>query len=221
MLTRVSSGGFTLVELMFVMTVIGILMLIGVPEFSTWQANAQIRSVAEILQNDLRQSRAEAVRRNRQVALVLTNETPVGDEEFDAETPARNWIVLALPLLAADEEAGEGEEGEEGEEAGEGGNEASSSAELVSNHVQNGDSRIQITGSRTAICFNSVGRLTARAQVGSGDVECTAGAFDFDVKRTDFADDTPGIHRLRIQVSTGGQIRMCDTQKTSPAPDAC
>lgn len=206
MLNRLSSRGFTLVELMVVITIIGILMLIGVPEFRTWQANAQIRSVAEILQNDLRQSRAEAVRRNRQVALVLTDETPVGDAEFNAKTPARNWVVLALPLLDGDEDD----------------NETSGSTGFVTNHVQSDDSRVRITGSRKAICFNSVGRLTARAQIGNAKGEsCTAAAFDFDVKRTDFADDNTDIHRLRIQVRPGGQVRMCDTQKKSPAPDAC
>ena len=206
MLTGLSSRGFTLVELMVVITIIGILMLIGVPEFRTWQANAQIRSVAEALQNDLRQTRAEAVRRNRQVALVLTDDTPVGNAEFDAKSAARNWVVLSLPLLDGDE----------------GDNETSGSTGFVTNYAQGNDSKVQVTGSRKAICFNSVGRLTARDRIGNAKGEsCTAAAFDFDVKRTDFANDNTNIRRLRIQVRPGGQVRMCDVQKTSPAPDAC
>lgn len=213
MLTKSSARGFTLIELVIVIAVVGVLVLVGAPEFRIWQANAQIRSVAEILQNDLRMAQAEAVRRNRQVALVLTDAKPVDDTGFDAAdaaTPVRNWAIIALPLL----------DGDEDDEA------AGGSTGFIASHIQSDTSRTQVAGSVAAICFNSVGRLTARAEIGiADDAECTVAASNsdvtFDVTHANFAEDDTDIHRLRIQVRPGGRIRMCDRTKSSPAPDAC
>jgi type IV fimbrial biogenesis protein FimT len=49
------------------------LLLVGMPSFSVWIQDLQIRSAAESIQSGLSLARSEAIRRNRPVQLTLTN----------------------------------------------------------------------------------------------------------------------------------------------------
>jgi type IV fimbrial biogenesis protein FimT len=200
-------SGFTLIELMVTLTILAILLMVGMPTFTVWQANAQIRRVAESLQNDLRQAQAEAIRRNRQIAFALTNDTP--DSANPALTPvvtARNWALLSLPLLGS----------------GEGANVAGSTG-FILGHTQDTNTSTTITGTNSIICFNSVGRLvapnTAIANAGGntcGALPATTAPLEFNINNA--RADRP----LRIQVRLGGQIRMCDPNKSiANSPDGC
>jgi len=64
--------GFTLVELMIAVAVLGILLSVGVPSFKAWLLNTKIRTTAEAMQNGLQLARAEAVRRNERVRFVIS-----------------------------------------------------------------------------------------------------------------------------------------------------
>jgi len=64
--------GFTLIELLIAFALIGILIVIAVPAFQHWIQNTQIRNGAEGILNGLQLARAEAVRRNTNVQLVMT-----------------------------------------------------------------------------------------------------------------------------------------------------
>jgi type IV fimbrial biogenesis protein FimT len=70
-LPRVKSAGFTLVELMLTVAVLGILVGLGMPSFTKAIRNAEIRSAAESVANGLQRARAEAVSRNAKVQFVL------------------------------------------------------------------------------------------------------------------------------------------------------
>jgi len=191
-----NSRGFTLVELMVVIAIVGILVLLGAPEFGVWQANSQIRSVAEAFQNDLRAAQAEAVKRNRRVALVLTNAGVSDNTNFAAANPARNWAVITLPLTGSAEESS-----------------------FISSYIQNAGSNTLITGGVGAICFNSVGRLTGSAEIArAGNVVCAIDeiSYDFDISRSNLSTDNR-LRPLRLQVRLGGQIRLCDPSLSGPA----
>lgn len=62
--------GFSLIELMITLTLLGILLMLGMPVFSAWITNTQIRTAAESIANGLQVARNEAVRRNAPVRLV-------------------------------------------------------------------------------------------------------------------------------------------------------
>lgn len=64
-------GGFSLVELMVVVAVIGILLATGLPSFNTWIQNSKIRAAAEAVLSGLQSARSEAIRRNARVAFTL------------------------------------------------------------------------------------------------------------------------------------------------------
>lgn len=65
--------GFSLVELLVGVVILGILASIAMPSFQTWLLNSQIRNAAESISNGLQRARAEAVGRNLNVEFVLTS----------------------------------------------------------------------------------------------------------------------------------------------------
>lgn len=66
------SRGFTLIELMVVVSIIAITVAAAAPAFGRMLANYGVRSGAESMLNGLNLARAEAVRRNTPVSFALT-----------------------------------------------------------------------------------------------------------------------------------------------------
>jgi type IV fimbrial biogenesis protein FimT len=64
-------AGFTLIELIVVLAIIGVVMALGVPSYREWMLNLQIRGATEATLNGLQLARGEAVRRNASVEFVL------------------------------------------------------------------------------------------------------------------------------------------------------
>jgi type IV fimbrial biogenesis protein FimT len=63
MLLRRKRAGFTLIELVVVVAIIGILASLAFPSYSQMIQNAKIKAAAESIQNGLQLARAEAVKR--------------------------------------------------------------------------------------------------------------------------------------------------------------
>jgi type IV fimbrial biogenesis protein FimT len=65
------SAGFSLIELMVTVAVLGTLVAVGMPSFTRMIRNAEIRSAAESVSTGIQRARAEAVSRNARVQFVL------------------------------------------------------------------------------------------------------------------------------------------------------
>lgn len=78
MAARAQSRGFTLIELMMALALLALLLLLGVPSFTTFLRNSEIRSTAESLVNGLRAASAEAANRNAHVAFTLAGPGDAG-----------------------------------------------------------------------------------------------------------------------------------------------
>ena len=192
---RVAERGFTLIEVMVTITLLGVLLGLAAPSFSLWTRNAQVRTVSDALQNGARLAQTEAVRRNRQVVFFLSNDTDC----TGTTAPAANgsfWVIRSVPLTAGDP------------------------AETV--RCGNlADSSLGVTlAGPTAICFNSMGRQVANASPGAGTASCAlvaSGLSSYDVAA--LGSDRP----LRVLVTVGGQVRQCDPARTlsATAPDGC
>ncbi|HQR10171.1 MAG TPA: GspH/FimT family pseudopilin [Casimicrobiaceae bacterium] len=63
--------GFTLVELMVALTIASILIVLAVPQYTTWMANSQIRAGAESVASGLRQAQLAAISQNRNSQFTL------------------------------------------------------------------------------------------------------------------------------------------------------
>lgn len=193
--------GFTLVELLIAITLLGVLLALAAPSFGAWIRNTQVRTVAETLQNGVRTAQAEAVRRNRQVLFYLTN-----DEPGLGATPAANglnWVMRWVPL------AGDVVDG---------------TAPANEPFIQGGSladfaGGVAITGP-TAICFNALGRRVANNTTGVFGASCAVDPADplATYRITRAGADRP----LRVTVALGGQVRQCDPARTLAASvDGC
>jgi type IV fimbrial biogenesis protein FimT len=72
-MVKAAMRGFTLIEIMIALVVVGILSFIGLPEFTLMMANTQVRTAAEAIVNGAQTARNEAVQRNGSVQFVLGN----------------------------------------------------------------------------------------------------------------------------------------------------
>lgn len=69
---RNKAGGFTLIEMMVGLAILALLLLLGMPTFTAFVRNSEIRSTSESIVNGLRAASAEATRQNRHVLFTLT-----------------------------------------------------------------------------------------------------------------------------------------------------
>ncbi len=187
---------------MITVTLIGLLVALGLPSFTAWIRNSQVRTVADALQTGIRTAQAEAVRRNRPVVLSFTNATPNPSTAVTAVAGGTRWALQTLPRV-----------GETG----------ASALTLEERYVGSGkltDVAAGVAIASTvpdntvkAICFNSSGRMMTNAAA-----ECVAAATTFAISQTS-AD-----RNLNVLVALGGQMRMCDPLRpalSASSPDGC
>lgn len=196
--------GFTLIELVITMALLGVLVALGAPSFSQWIRSAQVRTVAETLQNGVRTAQAEALRRNRQTIFFLTNDEP--GLAAEATDNGRNWVIRWVPLP---------------------GDAVTPAAPANEPFVQGGSladfaGDVGIAGPG-AVCFNALGRRVAATAAANGVIgaACTV---DVAAPLATFQIDRAGAARpLRVVVALGGQVRLCDPARTVGAttPDGC
>ncbi|WKZ85996.1 GspH/FimT family pseudopilin [Ralstonia pickettii] len=200
--TEARCRGFTLIELLVTISVFAFLMLLAAPSFTSWIQDAQVRTAAESLQNGLRVAQAEAARRHRQVAMVLTNGVP--NPGVTAQANGKNWFVTVIPNTTAGESYPTPP--------------APSPLMVQSGTLGAVAPNAQING-QAAVCFNSLGRLTT---LNDGTYSCTipaTGTVIYAVTNSRSAT----ARALNVTVGLGGSIRVCDPKKSlsQNSPDAC
>ncbi|MCD6187011.1 MAG: GspH/FimT family pseudopilin [Desulfuromusa sp.] len=70
------SKGFTLVEVIVVMVVIGIMAAIAIPGYLNWLPNYRLKGAASDLFSHMQKAKLEAVRRNTDIGITFTTVTP-------------------------------------------------------------------------------------------------------------------------------------------------
>ncbi|GAB3263153.1 pilus assembly FimT family protein [Chitinimonas naiadis] len=203
--TRRSAAGFSLLELMVVVVIIGVLTAIGVPSYRTWVENSKIRTLTDSLQDGLRYARAEAIRRNTPVRFQLTSTLNASCALGSTST---NWVVsLANPaglcdVAVSDTTAPRTLKKSLVQQT----NGATSNLSMVS-VLANGTPAAATATTINTITFNPYGRVNEQVQAG---VWMTIS--NSTLTSTD-------LHPLRITVTQNGQIRRCDPSTTLATDD--
>lgn len=186
--------GVTLIELMVGIAILAVMLAMGVPAFSGWIQDTQIRTAAESILNGLQTARAEAVRRNAVVRFTLTSAD--GKVSWNVGCPT---VTATCPASIQSRSAAEA-----GSLA-----KATVSADPIPVPAPAGyfEAQLSSAGELPAeVNFDGLGRVFTPA----------AGAL---FNRADVTSTTSATaRRYVVVVSSGGQVRMCDP-KMSIATD--
>lgn len=183
--------GFTILELMIGVALLGLLMMLAFPTFTTMMNNARLRAATESILSGLQAARAEALKRNQTAEFMLMAEVPDDDTytTFNANTTGPHWAVRMLDTAGLPVAFVEARSGLEG----------SGKSDVADLFARINAASLPAAGS---IRFDALGRTNV------GTVNAT-----FDVQPSD-----PSLCRanggdmrcLRVVVTPGGRVRMCD-----------
>ena len=198
--------GFSLVELMIALVIMGILLAMAAPSYQIWISNTRIRTTAESIQNGLQMARAEAVRRNDRIRFQLMSST---DSTCVLSTTATNWVV------SYDDPAGDCDAALL--------NEAFPVTDTTENpepriiqvrSAAEGSRAVVVAAGQSTFTFNGLGRVNT---VATNPVIIDVKPAAANSCKADGG--SAGVNTcLRVTVSLGGQIRMCDPYLTIIKP---
>ncbi|HEY8975914.1 MAG TPA: prepilin-type N-terminal cleavage/methylation domain-containing protein [Burkholderiaceae bacterium] len=190
--------GFSLIELMVTVALIAILLVVAIPAYGTWTADAHVRAAAESLTNAIRLTQATAVAKGRTSLFALTTDAQPSVNSAPAAY-APNWFATLNVLGGSDE--------------------TKASLGLILKSTEGTQHRVTISGP-ALVCFNALGRQTSLAAAANSlSTACTAGdPAVFQVSR-----DAGASRYFKVLVYAGGRVRMCDAAKaiSSADPDGC
>jgi len=143
---RPPEAGVTLVESMIGLTIISSLLLIGMPSFSNWIQDVQIRGAAESVQSALLLARSEAIRRNRPVRMQLKDAGGLVEWEVGCVT-----VATDCPAIIARHSRNEG------------GRNARMAAGAMANATSLGSPLAAGSGLPVSVDFNGLGAVSGSA----------------------------------------------------------
>lgn len=196
MLIRIQHRGFSLIEMLVGLVILALLLTFGMPQYAIFLANAKLRATADNLANGLQTARAEAVKRNARVEMVLTDEQPIPVlvNALPASTSGMNWVVREYVPATDTYNFVEGRLGMEGS-----GQVDATPVTITSNSTDASyDGRIS---------FNGFGALSTAQTITFQITNPSGGACDTVAVRGP-------MRCLNVNVSPGGQIRVCDPKVT-------
>ena len=175
--------GFSLMELMIVVSVVGILSAVSMPSFSRWIQDAKTRTTAEALQNGIRLAQVEALKDGAPVQFFLTNDTNPALNSTPSAS-GTNWGIRVLSTTIPNTPV----------TFVQGASLGANSAGVV------------MTTANPSITFNSIGRLVTFNATGQ-----LIGSARANYSLTN--SNQSNARQLNVMVSSTGSVRLCDPSK--------
>lgn len=206
MLNANPQRGFTLIEAMVVLIIMGLLLAVAAPNFSSWITGTRIRSTAESLLSGLQYAKSEATTRNAQVRFQLTTSLTASCQR---STSGTNWVVDMVDATG-DSVVGQCN--------------ATPSDTVAPSILQVRASSetgtgVVVSASSSEVVFNGLAR-----QVPISPATTTA-AITIDISPSSTAGQCAAsggkVTCLRIVISPAGLVRMCNPTAPSADPQAC
>lgn len=201
MLSLQRQRGFSMVEMVVVMVIIGVMLAVAMPQASEWMRNLRVRNAAESIKSGLDLARMEALKRNSVVGFWLvadsTSKVPTDSCALSSSSPA--WVVSVSDP-----------EGKCGTAPS-----LTTEPQLVqrSTASENADNL-------TVEALSSTGDAATRVMFnGLGQVQTVAGTNS--LQTIDVNATTGTTRRLRIVVESGGAIRTCDRDVSAGDARVC
>jgi type IV fimbrial biogenesis protein FimT len=199
MLAGPRQRGFNLIEVMVTVAVLALLLAAMAPSMTEWIRNTHVRNLAETLQNGLQKARTESLRRNKNVTFwMVTPATGIPDATCALSAASGSWVI------AMDDPSGKCDVAPS----------ATTDPRLIEVYgAGSGATGVTVSGlasdgatAASSVSFNGFGQAVSTGT---------------QLARIDVAHSESGARRLRIQISTGGGVRMCDQDVSAPDPRAC
>lgn len=194
--------GVTLVELIVTISLLALLLGMVVPSVADWIRNVRVRSSAEAIASGVNRARTEAVKRNKVVTFWLVNSPGaigVLDTSCVRSATSPSWVVsLDDPTGACD---------------------ATPSAGVAPRIVTT--KAAGPTGDGVAVAGLDISGNAASAVSFNGFGQPVSGVGGTPLSTIDVTATDSGARRLRIGISTGGDVRMCDRDVASTDPRRC
>lgn len=185
-------SGFSIIELLVGMAIFGVLLAVGIPALRSYSVNAKILASAQSLFSGIQRARAEAIRLNTPVQVILTENAGITNANItDLSSTGRNWIVRAFNRTTGTYDLVDAKSGAEG---GSTGSVTVSGTDAATNPVN-------------TIEFNGLGgtTLTSVATFAFAPAEgaCTTASTPSDIRC------------ISIVVTPGGRAQLCDPAATA------
>jgi type IV fimbrial biogenesis protein FimT len=186
-------AGFTIVELVITLALFGVLLALGIPAFTTFIQNAQIRNAAEHAVSGLNLARAESVQRNAPIRFQFVSNLTAS---CTVSTASGSWVIsLDDPEGLCDVAPSE-----------------TTAPRILQKYTQQ-EGAAGVTANTAGgglVIFSGLGRVSG------------AGTTQIDFSRAgsvcEHVDAAGSVRCLRVLISTGGAIRLCDP-KVAAATD--
>lgn len=191
-------GGFSLVELMVTLTILGFALAASMPTIGSYLRNSQIRNAAESIASGLSKARSEAVQRNQTVtfSLVSTASGNPGllDSSCALSATSASWVVsLDNPAGACNVAVSD-----------------TTAPRILAKFAQgDGAAKVAVAvmtdGCAGAEAANQIGFSGfGRVAVGGTPLHC------IQITHTQAGDSRP----LQVRIAAGGTVRTCDPAVT-------
>lgn len=204
------SRGFSLIELVIVVAVMGVLLASVAPSVKDWVVNTRIRNAATALETGLQLTKQEALKRNQSVTFWLvtasssTNSTTI-DDACSLTSTGGSWVV-SVKNPAASGKCKEPKSSDGDYQARLNTDPVWVASHAVGDGVRDVSFVAKASDKTTAancLAFSGLGRVTTSSS-------CATGIGRIDVKSSV---DPTSYRSLCIEV-TGGAVKLCDPAVT-------